>query len=270
MRKERITHPVLFIIITIVSMFSSPLHIIEAAVSLVSFNAIPGNGQVVLEWETATETDMLGFYINRANSSNGNYTRVSPFIFTQGTAISGLTYQFVDSNLTNGSMYYYKLEAVDIEYNSEFFGPVSASPFLLTVTGTQTLTATSLTQSPTTSRTPTITLTTTINLTSSKTPTRSSTSPFSFFTNTSTSTATITPRVSPSQTFTTTPEYSVTPEVSRTFEIISYNNITPTITSEPVKPGPFRQGLMGFFITLIVGVFLIITIIVVQRNRSVN
>lgn len=246
--------------------FGSP-QIVQAAVTLVSFEAFPGNGQVVLEWETASESDMLGFYITRNNQQNGNYVRVSDFIFTLGTPVSGLVYQYVDTNVTNGQTYYYKLEAVDNNYESEFFGPVSATPFQLNNTPTQTITATGSTQTRTKTVTPTVTPTQTINLTSSKTPTHTSTSPFSFVTNTPTQTATETPRISPTITFSLTPDFSITSQATRTFQIVSFNIITPTATLIPEPVSPFRQGLVGFIITILLGSLLFIVLIFAQRKR---
>jgi hypothetical protein len=182
--------------------------------------------------------------------------------------LSGLTYQYIDWNLTNGQTYYYKLEAVDNTYNSEFFGPVSAIPLQTTSTHTQTITQTSSTQSLTRTSTPTITLTPTIDLTHSKTPTRTSTSPFSFVTNTATMTSTATPRISPTYTGTDTPDLTLTPVITRTLKIISYNVFTPTVTPEPEEVSPFRQGLVGFVITIGIGFLLIMTVIIIQRNRT--
>ncbi len=254
----------------LVLMIFESLQIVRAAVTLVSLDAYPGNQQVILEWETATEADMLGFYVTRNDQLNGNYTRVSPFIFTQGTAVSGLIYQYIDLNLTNGKTYYYKLEAVDNNYNSEFFGPVTAIPLEVTPTKTQTLTQTSSTQSGSKTSTATITSTPTIDLTQSKTPTRTSTSPFSFVTNTPTTTPTATPRISPTLTGTYTPDLTLTPVVTRTLKIISYNVFTSTVTvtPEPHEVSPFRQGLVGFVITIGIGFILIITLIIIQRKRT--
>jgi hypothetical protein len=244
------------------------LHFVQAAVTLVSFVAYPDNQQVVLEWETATEADMLGFYITRNSQPNGNYARVSPFIFTQGSPVSGLVYQYIDLNVINGQTYYYKLEAVDNSYNSEFFGPVSAIPLQTTPTHTQTITQTNSTQSLTRTSSPTITTTPTINLTHSKTPTQTSTSPFSFVTNTPTMTSTATPRISPTYTAINTPDFTFTPEITRTLKIISYNVVTPTDTPVPEEVSPFRQGLVGFVITIGIGFLIIMTVIIIQRNRT--
>jgi hypothetical protein len=244
------------------------LQIVQAAVTLVAFDAYPGNQQVILDWETATEADMLGFYITRYDQPTGNYTRVSPFIFSQGTPVTGLIYQYIDINLINNQTYYYKLEAVDNNYNSEFFGPVSAIPLQATATKTQTLTQTSSTQSLTQTTTSTITSTPTIDLTHSKTPSRTSTSPFSFVTNTPTMTFTGTPRISPTYTGTDTPDFTITPVITRTLKIISYNVFTPTFTPEPDEISPFTQGLVGFLITIGIGLLLMTILIIIQRNRT--
>ncbi|MDO9085206.1 MAG: hypothetical protein Q7U53_03260 [Anaerolineaceae bacterium] len=249
--------------------FLGALIAVQAAVTLVSFDAFPGSQQVVLEWETASETDMLGFYVTRSNQQNGNYSRVSNFIFTQGTPVSGLIYQYVDTNLTNGQTYYYKLEAVDNNYDSEFFGPVSAIPGSSTLTSTVTQSQTvNLTYSPTLTLSPTITFTPTPNLTHSRTPTFTSTSPFSFFTNTATETATITPLDFATTTETPDLTGSATVLSTRTFEIKGVRTATSTVTVEPESTNPFTLGLIGFGITIGVGIILITVLLIIQRNRK--
>jgi hypothetical protein len=251
--------------------FLGALIAVQAAVTLVSLEAFSGNRQVILEWETASETDMLGFYVTRSNQLNGNYLRISNFIFTQGTPVSGLIYQYLDANLTNGQTYYYKLEAVDNNYESEFFGPVSATPGLPTVTSTVTPSQTvNLTHSPTITLSPTITFTPTPNLTHSRTPTFTSTSPFSFFTNTATETATITPLDFATTTETPDLTGSATVFSTRTFEIKGVRTATSTVVVEPESTNPFTLGLIGFGITIAIGIILITTLLLIQRKRKLD
>ena len=47
------------------------------AVELLSLTATGLDGEVLLEWETATEVDNLGFYLYRAESEEGPYERVN-------------------------------------------------------------------------------------------------------------------------------------------------------------------------------------------------
>ena len=242
--------------------FMFELHnIVDAAVSMVSFNAFSGDRQVILEWETASETDMLGFYVTRSDQLNGNFSRISELIFTQGTSVSGLIYQYIDEDLTNGKIYYYKLENLDNNYESEFSDPVSATPML--ISATQTKTGEIFTETIT----PTRTIKATIDQTRTQTPSLIPTSPFSFNTNTPTETSTETARISPTITGTETPDLMLTPKITRTYRIINYNVFTPTTTPVPQETSPLDQGLAGFIISLVVGLILIAILIIFQRKR---
>jgi len=99
-----------------------------ASVTLVSFTATPGNGQVVLRWETATEINNAGFFVRRSTQETGDYARISSFMPAQGDGLLGAIYVYNDTAVTNGVTYYYKLEAVDNSQNVEFHGPISATP----------------------------------------------------------------------------------------------------------------------------------------------
>lgn len=257
-----------FLVLILVTMFQN----VKAAVTLVSFDAFHGDQQVVLEWETASEANMLGFYITRNDQQNGDYTRLDDFIFTQGTSVSGMLYQYIDSNLKNGKAYYYKLEAVDNNYDSEYFGPVYAIPMQNSATETHTVTNTSVTELDTRTIAPTIsptkTLKATLDQTQMLTPSLTPTSRFSFNTNTPTVTSTETARISSTITATETPDLSLTLQFTRTYKIISYNTFTPTMTPLPEETSPFKQGLVGFVVTLIVGLLLMTLLIIFQRKRG--
>ena len=57
-------------------LFSFPT-LLWAAVTLVSFDAQPQATGVKIVWETASEIDMTGFYIQRAAAEDGAYDRIS-------------------------------------------------------------------------------------------------------------------------------------------------------------------------------------------------
>jgi hypothetical protein len=146
-----------------------------AAVTLVYFRATPQEGRVLLEWETATQIDTVGFYVNRSLNQSFGYARVGNFIAAQGDPLTGATYSIIDEGLSNGTTYWYKLESIDTSQGSTTYDPpVSAIPGAtktstptptptrtvqsggqLTVTGTATKTKTPV---PGASRTPTRTL----------------------------------------------------------------------------------------------------------------
>lgn len=140
---------------------------VSAAISLIYFRAIPGVGQVRLEWATATELDCFGYYIQRSLSEDGAYERISPLLPCQGDPLSGWTYFWNDGAVVNGTTYWYRLEAIDTSQNSDFYGPESATPNTIINTPTPTST-------PNGTLTPTLTRTATLPATASPTPSATS------------------------------------------------------------------------------------------------
>lgn len=98
------------------------------AVELVYFLAQPSFGGILLEWETATEIDNLGFNLFRADSPQGDKVRVNDILIPSQSpgAPIGAVYQFVDRAVEPGHSYYYWLEDVDIYGQATRHGPVSA------------------------------------------------------------------------------------------------------------------------------------------------
>ena len=190
-------------------------------VVLTSFIATGGNAQVAVQWQTASEQNISGFYLQRSAQSGGPYQRLQFFPSIGNTQFGGM-YQYLDTNLTNGSTYYYRLEYINkTDGFSSFSGAISAVPSAPTPTPTQTAT-------PTTSATPTgtVTPTGTITPTGSVTPTR---------TNTPTPTSTLSPTRTPTPTATVYYYYSST------------STRTPTRTSTVTGggsgyPGPVQSA----------------------------
>jgi hypothetical protein len=200
----------------------------SAAIDLVSFTATPGEGQVLLAWETATEFDNAGFFIVRSESETGIFIRISPFIPAEGDGVTGAEYEFIDLDVTSGVLYYYKLEAVGNDQFSEFYGPVSA--ILPTPTPTPTATARSTrTNTPTSTSTRTATATRTKTRTPTRTPFRTP--------DTLTPTASTTP--TPTASVTITPTETLPPSVtSGNLPTVEYTLAPPPTTSPTVSPSP--------------------------------
>jgi hypothetical protein len=96
---------------------------IHVPVELTSFEAIARDGEVLLEWKTASETNALGFYVERGDVR-------SDLIQAAGNTEVENIYTYVDKNLDNGVTYSYNLITVDMDgkevvANSE---PVEAKP----------------------------------------------------------------------------------------------------------------------------------------------
>ena len=105
-------------------------------IELASFTALVKNRKVILLWSTGSEIDNAGFNLYRADSENGQYTKINTsFIPAQGSATQGANYEFTDTNVQNRKIYYYKLEDIDLKGKSTKHGPVSAMPRLVYGTG---------------------------------------------------------------------------------------------------------------------------------------
>jgi hypothetical protein len=100
------------------------------AVCLASFEATATAQSVALSWETASEIDNLGFNLYRGDAADGPWTQLNadliPSLVPPGSPV-GATYTYEDGGLQAGMTYYYRLEAVDVYGQSEFYGPVSAA-----------------------------------------------------------------------------------------------------------------------------------------------
>ncbi|MCB9103874.1 MAG: FG-GAP repeat protein [Anaerolineales bacterium] len=99
------------------------------AITLVSFTATAGESGVTLDWETATEVNSAGFNLHRATAPAGPYTKINPALIpATGTATTGAIYSYLDTAATDpGTIYYYKLEEIDLTTGSTFYGPISTT-----------------------------------------------------------------------------------------------------------------------------------------------
>jgi hypothetical protein len=99
----------------------------QLSASLIDFTAVPGNGQVQLNWSTASELDNARFDLQRS-TDNTTWTPVGS-VNGQGTSTITTTYSYVDNSVTNGVTYQYQLVSVGINGNSQPVGNVvSATP----------------------------------------------------------------------------------------------------------------------------------------------
>jgi hypothetical protein len=102
------------------------------AVDLLSFTATGEKKAIVLNWETATELDNVGFNLYRATAVDGERTKLNetliPTLLPPGSPYGAL-YEYVDDDkaLKKGKVtYHYWLEDVDIYGGAGLHGPVSA------------------------------------------------------------------------------------------------------------------------------------------------
>jgi hypothetical protein len=93
----------------------------EVPVELVSFKADMLDGNVVLNWSTATETNNSGFQIEKRETKNENWASVG-FVEGKGTTTEKSFYSFKEKNEKPGA-YLYRLKQIDFDgtysYSSE-------------------------------------------------------------------------------------------------------------------------------------------------------
>ena len=83
---------------------------VQAAVTLVGFNPSGQVDFILIEWETATELNNSGFYIQRSTQSTTGFEPISGFIASLSPdGVTGAQYQYEDHTASAGMIYYYRL-----------------------------------------------------------------------------------------------------------------------------------------------------------------
>jgi hypothetical protein len=97
------------------------------AVTLSLFQAEWNEGAVLVTWETAMEIDTVGFNLWRSTSPGGRYERINGALIPAASlgGVWGGFYSFTDSDVDAGTVYYYKLEELEISGRRNWYGPVS-------------------------------------------------------------------------------------------------------------------------------------------------
>jgi hypothetical protein len=102
--------------------FSFPLEGLVVPVELTSFTAKAGDTEVILKWSTSTETNNLGFEIEKMID---NKFSVIGFVEGHGSTSEPQQYQFMDANLNTGK-YTYRLKQVAFNGNYSYSPVVEA------------------------------------------------------------------------------------------------------------------------------------------------
>ena len=96
-------------------------------ITLVDFCALPDGNGIKVQWKTASEIDNAGFHLWRAKAEWGAYERIThALVPTKGSPTQGADYIFEDKTVEPGRTYFYKLEDVDTDGNSTYYGPKSS------------------------------------------------------------------------------------------------------------------------------------------------
>jgi len=95
---------------------------------LAAFTAMPLNDTILLEWETANESNVAGFNLHRADSAGEPMVKLNDELIpaqSPGEAL-GAAYSFIDETTTPATPYVYWVEAVAPRGSATLHGPVMA------------------------------------------------------------------------------------------------------------------------------------------------
>ncbi len=87
-------------------------------VELTNFSAEPNNGNVILEWSTASETRNRHFVVQRRSEESEQWKSIGT-VLGEGTTSEPQAYQFIDQN-PEASIHYYRLKQVDFDGRFEY------------------------------------------------------------------------------------------------------------------------------------------------------
>lgn len=80
---------------------------------------------VIIEWETASELNTAGFFLNRGETLEGPFERVNhQIIAASPDPITGGSYRYKDLNVQPSVTYYYMLQEVELDGNFSSYGPI--------------------------------------------------------------------------------------------------------------------------------------------------
>ncbi len=102
---------------------------VSLPVQMTGFTAMDSKEKgVILHWKTESEADCAGFHVWRSGTEAGPYDRITTsLIQAHGNSSTATDYTFIDKNVHDGILYWYKIEEISIEGKSKFFGPISVT-----------------------------------------------------------------------------------------------------------------------------------------------
>ena len=95
------------------------------SIKLTTFEAAGGGETVKVSWITEHEYNNLGFNLYRSDKPGGPYVKLTKRIIP-GLNYAGLgqTYEYIDTNVTRGELFYYRLEDIETSGERAFHGPI--------------------------------------------------------------------------------------------------------------------------------------------------
>lgn len=87
---------------------------------------LTGGNQAILNWSTASETDMIGFRVLQSDSENlSDAVNLTPVVIPAQNCSCGAQYSFTANEFDHPGTWWFWLESIDMNGSNQFFGPVS-------------------------------------------------------------------------------------------------------------------------------------------------
>ncbi|PWH17217.1 MAG: hypothetical protein DDG59_08240 [Anaerolineae bacterium] len=104
-----------------------PLLTLLGGLGLVIYgSALYANPRILIEWQTATEIDTVGFNLYRAEDIDGPYQKINEALIpASNEPFKGASYRYEDANVVPNRVYYYQLEDVDNQGKATQHEPIS-------------------------------------------------------------------------------------------------------------------------------------------------
>lgn len=97
-------------------------------VELASFTAEYEDQSVILNWVTYSETNLSGFNLYRSLDYKDHFEKINTaLILGAGNTSEMHEYQFRDQNIMEDQTYFYQLETIDTDGETDFHGPIAVS-----------------------------------------------------------------------------------------------------------------------------------------------
>ena len=97
-------------------------------VELSSFTGVLDGDQATLLWETSSELNNAGFYVERTTSLDIPYVQIA-FIEGAGTSATPHTYSYADNALPSGAdVIHYRLKQIDFDGTFSYSNPIALQP----------------------------------------------------------------------------------------------------------------------------------------------
>ncbi|MDP2207554.1 MAG: T9SS type A sorting domain-containing protein [Bacteroidota bacterium] len=102
-------------------------HPLPVQISLFEADVVDNNS-VKLNWTTIAEVNNYGFYVERCNENEINYTLIpNSFIAGHGSTLEPHSYTFTDNTITSSGVYCYRLQQIDNDGLIHYYGPIVVS-----------------------------------------------------------------------------------------------------------------------------------------------